>query len=121
MRESARWIALSARVGSALASLGHPREERRSVPHVTVARVRAGARVGPDLASMLTPAISAAVLPVGLPVRDVTLYESRLHRTGARYTKLAQVPFGPPTGRPDRPADPEPPETATAPRSRSSY
>lgn len=60
-------------------------EKRPFLPHVTVARVPARARIRP---TELPP------LPgLTFNASSVTLYRSRLQRSGARYERLASVPF----------------------------
>lgn len=61
-------------------------ERREYFPHVTVARVQHGARVG--------PLGLAAPRSVRFAGSQVTLYRSRLARAGARYEPLASVSIG---------------------------
>jgi 2'-5' RNA ligase len=76
--------AVQAAVSEALASGGYYKPERRPFwPHVTIARVRRGAR---------------RIEPLGLPppaaeftARHVTLYRSHLSPRGARYEALERV------------------------------
>ena len=72
---------LQASVSAALAAIGAYTPERRPFrPHVTVARVRKGARVDTGLPPMsVHDAFAAAAL---------TLYRSRLSPKGARYEAL---------------------------------
>ena len=71
-------------IGEALAALGVYTPERRPFrPHVTVARVRKGARVALDLPEP-PPTLRFAA-------RALTLYRSRLGRSGARYEPLARA------------------------------
>jgi 2'-5' RNA ligase len=60
----------------------YEREQRPFWPHLTVARVRAGARA-PDVA--VEPPAAA------VSAREVVLYRSRLGRGGAAYAALARV------------------------------
>lgn len=60
-------------------------EDRAFLAHVTVARVRRGARVRPD--ELPAPE------PVSFPVPAVTLYRSHLGSGGARYVPLETVPL----------------------------
>jgi 2'-5' RNA ligase len=62
-------------------------EKRPFLPHVTVARVAAGARLRPPELSP-PPALS-------FRAPAVTLYRSRLQRSGARYEPLATLPLVP--------------------------
>jgi RNA 2',3'-cyclic 3'-phosphodiesterase len=82
--EDGRCAAIQARLSDALVAAGLYEPEKRPFwPHVTLARVRKGARVPrldlPD--------------PPAAPWRGeaVTLYRSRLSREGARYEALARV------------------------------
>lgn len=76
--------ALHARVESALAACcGFVSERRTFRPHVTVARVRRGARVRPVALEAPPPSRFDAVA--------VTLYRSRLGRGGAQYEPLARA------------------------------
>jgi 2'-5' RNA ligase len=63
-------------------------EKRPFWPHVTVARVRRGARVRTE------PAAPPAVDP--FTAREVVLYRSHLHPRGARYEPLTRLPLGTP-------------------------
>ncbi|HEX2087275.1 MAG TPA: RNA 2',3'-cyclic phosphodiesterase [Solirubrobacteraceae bacterium] len=74
---------LQERVSEALVALGvHTPEKRRFRPHVTVARVRKGARVHEDLPEVpRLPTFAAAAL---------TLYRSRLGPKGASYDALSR-------------------------------
>lgn len=58
-------------------------EKRPFLPHVTVARLRARARVR-DIGLPKLP-------PLTFRAPEVTLYRSRLQRTGARYEPLARI------------------------------
>jgi 2'-5' RNA ligase len=62
-------------------------EKRPYLPHVTVARVPARARVR---STELEPLPSLRFLAPA-----VTLYRSRLQRSGARYEPMASVPLSP--------------------------
>jgi RNA 2',3'-cyclic 3'-phosphodiesterase len=84
--EDGRCGAIQAQVSGALEQLGLYEPEKRPFwPHVTLARVRKGARIrgleAPD--------------PPAEPWRAdaLTLYRSRLARAGARYEPLARVAF----------------------------
>jgi 2'-5' RNA ligase len=76
--------ALQARVSDALArGAGYEPERRPFRPHVTVARVRSGARVG-DLSLPAVPRL-------GFDGLAVTLYRSRTASSGAIYEPLASA------------------------------
>ena len=73
-------------ISAALADGGwYAPEKRPFLPHVTVARVPARARVRSTELPKLPPLTFAAPA--------VTLYRSRLQRSGARYQTLASVPL----------------------------
>jgi RNA 2',3'-cyclic 3'-phosphodiesterase len=76
--------ALQARVSGGLAAAGlYTPEARPFRPHVTVARLRAGARAPREVAAAPPPLRFTATL--------LTLFASRLHPSGARYEPLARV------------------------------
>jgi 2'-5' RNA ligase len=77
--------ALQGRVSEALAAgAGFEPEARPYRPHVTVARVRGGARVRPEA---LEPPP-----PLAFDGAAVTLYRSHPGRTGARYEPVSRTP-----------------------------
>ena len=85
--EDGRCGAIQARLSDALAAAGlYEPEQRPFWPHVTLARVRKGARV----ARLDLPDPPAARWRGAA----VTLYRSRLSRAGARYEALARVETG---------------------------
>lgn len=78
---------LQERVSRALATeAGYEPETRPFRPHVTVARVRGGARVP-------TEPLSMPPVP-GFAGTALTLYRSHLSRSGARYEALLRVALG---------------------------
>jgi 2'-5' RNA ligase len=84
--EDGRAGAIQAGISDALSALGlYEAEQRPFWPHVTLARVRKGARTRPIEAPdpPAEPWTGAAV----------TLYRSRLSRAGARYEALERVPL----------------------------
>lgn len=82
--------ALAARVEAALEPLGFPPEARPWSGHVTLGRVRVP-RLQPALAAALR---AGAAHPFGrLAVVRVSLMQSQLARSGARYAELAAVPL----------------------------
>jgi 2'-5' RNA ligase len=85
--EDGRCGTIQAVVSDALEGLGLYEPEKRPFwPHVTLARVRKGARVrGFDVPDPPAESWRADA---------VTLYRSRLSRAGARYEPLARVAFG---------------------------
>ena len=80
--------ALAAQLDGALAELGFPRESRPFAAHVTLGRVREPRR---------QPALAEALARAGdfgrLPVTAVSLMQSELQATGARYQPLATLPL----------------------------
>jgi 2'-5' RNA ligase len=70
------------------AGVGHRPEGRALRPHVTVARVRRGARVRPESVALPDPPRLAFAAPA------LTLYRSRLGPGGSRYEPLARVAAG---------------------------
>lgn len=82
--------ALATEVGTRLTPLGHVPEARAYHAHLTLARYKTPS----DLRALL----AADATTVGEPwvVDEVTLYESRLRRTGAEYLRVASVPLLPP-------------------------
>lgn len=80
--------ALAAAVTAATKDCGEPPEDRPFTGHLTLARVRRGARV--DLRPLEGPAISAR-----WPVTSFELCRSELHPHGARYTVVEAFSLGP--------------------------
>ena len=79
---------LQARLAEALSAAGVYEPERRAFrPHATVARLRAGERAPSELRI-------DGPEPLGFDGEAVTLYRSRLSRSGARYEPLERVPLG---------------------------
>jgi 2'-5' RNA ligase len=81
---------LAAAVGVLLAPLGHEPEARAYHPHLTLARWKAPA----DLRG-LCDALGGAPVGDAWTVDEVVVYESRLARSGARYTARVRIPLGP--------------------------
>ena len=80
-------------VEQATAGLGFARERRRFSPHLTIGRVRNGAR--PKQTRRAIEGLLAAKVPaaVRLDVRSVDLVRSILRPSGAIYEKLARFPL----------------------------
>ena len=80
-------------VEQATAALGFARERRRFSPHLTIGRVRDGAR--PEQTRSAIEGLLAAKVPaaVRLDVRSVDLVRSILLPSGAIYERLAQFPL----------------------------
>jgi 2'-5' RNA ligase len=85
--EAGRAAAIQSEVADALGGLGLYEPEKRPFwPHVTLARVRKGARVD---------RVEAPPPPAGVwRAEAVTLYRSRLSREGARYEALERTGLG---------------------------
>jgi RNA 2',3'-cyclic 3'-phosphodiesterase len=82
--EEGRCGALAAAIGGALAAAGFYEPEKRPFwPHMTIARVKRGARAA--------PLSGAAELPPAFAAPCVVLYRSVLRPDGARYEPLARV------------------------------
>jgi len=77
----ARSLELAAR------SAGFAADEREFRPHLTLARAAGHARLS-------TPTDRGWVDPQPFEVRELVLFRSELHPTGARYTALARFPLG---------------------------
>lgn len=86
-------VALHASLGRELEPLGHPAEDRRYRPHVTLGRVRHG---DPEATRRLADGIAAlADLPAGAAGIDtVTLFESRRGHHGPEYEALHTADLG---------------------------
>jgi 2'-5' RNA ligase len=85
--------ALQRDVDDTLAALGFPRETRPFSPHLTLGRVREGARP-PDAASLAATFAEIQDAATPLPVESIRLMRSELGRGGARYTTLLEAPLG---------------------------
>lgn len=92
-----RLAALQRDVDDALAALGFPRETRSFSPHLTLGRVREGARPA-DVAGVATTLAGVRAAAAPLPVERIRLMRSELARGGSRYTTLLEAPLGPPAG-----------------------
>lgn len=85
--EDGELAALQGRLGEALAGAGLWKPEKRPfLAHVTVARVRTGAKVP---ATALAPPE-----PLAFAGKEAVLYRSRLARAGATYEPLVRVALG---------------------------
>ena len=85
-------LALHAALEQALAPLGFAPENRAFEPHITLGRVRDGARPS-DFARLeeLTASVHYAGI---LPVRSLDLMHSELGPGGARYVRIGAAPLG---------------------------
>lgn len=99
-RPAVLWVGVQANVAlarlyqevdDACASLGHAREARDFHPHVTVARVRRGARLPIALAERLSR--EAWPLSLHTTVNSADLMASELAAGGARYRLIASAPL----------------------------
>jgi 2'-5' RNA ligase len=88
-----RLAALQRDVDDTLATLGFPREARPFSPHLTLGRVREGARP-PDAASLAAAFAAVPNVVAPLPVENIRLMRSELGRGGACYTTLLLAPLG---------------------------
>jgi RNA 2',3'-cyclic 3'-phosphodiesterase len=87
---------LRARVLEAARSAGIPLPRARFQPHVTLARIAAGA-TGEDILRLEAFTASRAGFVLGpVPVDAFVLYRSRLGRGGAAYEAMATYPLAPP-------------------------
>lgn len=84
-------MCVQAAVEDGAAVLDFPKESRAYTPHLTLARVR-DRRPAKALATML-PEHRDRVVGVWT-ASSVGLIQSELHKEGARYTTLVEVPFG---------------------------
>jgi 2'-5' RNA ligase len=84
-------VDLAAALDAQLEKSGFRAQERPCHPHVTLARLRVPRPLAQlaDDASAGTPPVDASV-----SVASVTLFESRLSRSGAQYFTVEEVPLG---------------------------
>jgi 2'-5' RNA ligase len=87
-----RLAALQRDVDDALTGLGFPRETRPFSPHLTLGRVRDGAR-SLDAESLATAFAGVRHVAAPLPVESIRLMRSDLGQGRARYTTLLEVPL----------------------------
>lgn len=89
LARGSEWTAaLAGALGTRLAPIGHPPDERPFHPHVTLARFDPAR----DLREPLGALDAATVGPAWRPA-EVVLYASHPHREGARYEALATFPL----------------------------
>ena len=84
-------VTLYTEASTRLAALGFEPERRPYHPHVTIGRVKEASREAGRRLRTLLGATAATSSPN--PVDAVTLFESRLSPTGARYEALLRVPL----------------------------
>ena len=87
--------ALEGAISSRLEGLGYVRESRPYSAHLTVARLREGARDLGPLSVRLADSQREPPAFGGFPVKSVTVFDSELGRNGSRYTALACFPLDP--------------------------
>ena len=75
-------------VAARLAPLGHEPEAREYHPHLTLARAKRATDFTSAIASLGDRSVGAAWTP-----SELVVFESRLHRDGARYEPRHVVPF----------------------------
>lgn len=85
-------------IEASCAALGYPVEGRPFRPHVTLARVRAGAE--PVDTHALARAAAAVPFRAAVLAATVDLMQSELAAGGSRYTTLARLPLAGPTPQP---------------------
>ena len=78
---------------SELARLGYPKEGRTFTPHLTLARVKQGARLGEVEALGRSVAHYQPGMLARMPVDQITVIKSDLRPEGAVYTDLCTVPL----------------------------
>lgn len=81
------------RVELATVPLGFPGEKRPFQPHLTLGRVRETATTEQRAAAGALPAGWPTGTSQQFPVESVSLMQSHLGPGGARYTRLAEIPF----------------------------
>ncbi|GAC1659846.1 MAG: RNA 2',3'-cyclic phosphodiesterase [Acidobacteriaceae bacterium] len=85
---------LASQIDESCARVGFKREQRPYKPHVTLARLGSGNPHGTDAGAMaLTPLPSVSRSFGLMKASEFHLYESRLHPTGAIYTKISSYPL----------------------------
>lgn len=78
---------LTAEIEEGVQALGFPPEEKPAIPHVTLARLR--------VPQNLVPLVDEAALPpLAVSIREITLMESNLRPEGPHYSPLARWPLG---------------------------
>lgn len=77
------------RVEAALTGVGFERDPRPFSPHVTIGRIRRGARPSGSLADSL----AAVRIDATVPVEAIALVRSRLSPSGARHENVAVCPL----------------------------
>lgn len=88
---SAETIELAEALDTQLEEIGFRAEERPYHPHITLARLR----VPRPLAQLAQDASSGAPpVDASVSVASVTLFESKLNRSGAQYFRVEEVPLG---------------------------
>ncbi len=82
------------KVEAATIPLGFPGENRPFQPHLTLGRVRETATPEQRAAIGALPATWPSATSRSFPVTAVSLMQSHLGPGGARYSRLAEIPFG---------------------------
>jgi 2'-5' RNA ligase len=80
---------LHADIENRLESIDIPKEDRRFSPHLTIARIRDARQAKP----VIEQHIALEFGPVRLSVNEITLYESKLLRSGSVYSAIEKYPL----------------------------
>lgn len=88
---AAELIALSKAIEDALAPLGFEREKREPTPHITIARINQPKSVEQAVAEIDLATCAGRLVNVD----SLTIFQSRLKRSGAEYTPLRQISLNP--------------------------
>lgn len=89
LRPEPRLLGLAAAVHHAVLACGLPLEERPFAPHITLARLKLPA--APEVAAFLERGGERRFPP--FPVREFTLFQSRLQASGAQHVPLHTFPL----------------------------
>lgn len=90
IKASANLARIASEIDRVLEPLGIPREKRDFVPHLTLARIDPARRV--DALARAAQELESADFGSARESRFF-LFESKLHRSGAEYTKIESYPF----------------------------
>lgn len=82
-------IQLSQTIDKALAPLGFKPEDKQFKPHITLARLKAPKSIADAISSVPTDSFFGRFVNVD----GITIYQSRLKRSGAEYESLRYIPL----------------------------